>query len=138
MELSQKPNVVFTNGCFDIIHSAHIENLQFAKKQGDVLVVGLNSDESVRRLKGIMRPINKVEERSHLLSLFNFVDYIFVFQQDTPLDIIRLLRPCTMVKGSDYKKEEIIGSEYSNNLVLFDYKQGKSSTNIINKILNNP
>lgn len=138
MELSQKANVVFTNGCFDIIHSAHIENLQFAKQQGDVLVVGLNSDESVRRLKGRSRPINHLEERSSLLSLFDFVDYIIVFQEDTPLEIIRLLQPCTIVKGSDYKKEEIIGLEYSKNVVLFEYKEGKSSTNIINKILKNP
>jgi D-beta-D-heptose 7-phosphate kinase/D-beta-D-heptose 1-phosphate adenosyltransferase len=138
MELSKKSRVVFTNGCFDIIHSAHIENLQFAKKQGDLLVVGLNSDESVRRLKGSPRPINHIHERSRLLSLFDFVDYIIVFEQDTPLDIIRLLQPYIIVKGSDYKKEEIIGLEYSKNVVLFEYKEGKSSTNVINKILQKP
>jgi len=135
-ELSKRKNIVFTNGCFDIIHSGHIQNLQFAKSQGDILVVGLNTDASVKRLKGEKRPINNEEERSLLLSLFHFVDYIILFQEDTPLSILKLLQPTTLVKGSDYKKEQIIGSEYVEKVVLFDYIEGKSSTCVINKILN--
>ena len=132
--LSKCNNIVFTNGCFDILHSAHIKNLQFAKSMGDILVVGLNSDESIKRLKGSDRPINNIDERSLILSLFDFVDYIIIFSEDTPLNIIKLLKPNTLVKGSDYKKENIIGSEYVNNIILFDYINGKSSTSVINKI----
>jgi len=132
--LSNQPNLVFTNGCFDIIHSAHIQNLQFAKRQGEYLVVGLNSDSSVKRIKGQERPINNEEERSKLLSLFDFVDYVIIFNDDTPLSLLNLLRPTTLVKGSDYKKEDIIGSEYAERVILFDYIDGKSSSRVINKI----
>jgi D-beta-D-heptose 7-phosphate kinase/D-beta-D-heptose 1-phosphate adenosyltransferase len=135
-DLSKFNNIVFTNGCFDILHSAHIKNLQFAKSMGNILIVGLNSDESIKRLKGSDRPINNIDERALILSLFDFVDYIIIFSEDTPLNIIKLLKPNTLVKGSDYKKENIIGSEYVNNIILFDYINGKSSTNIINKIKN--
>ncbi len=134
--LSKCKNIVFTNGCFDILHSAHIKNLQFAKSMGDILVVGLNSDESIKRLKGSDRPINNIDERASILSLFDFVDYIIIFSEDTPLNIIKLLKPNTLVKGSDYKKDDIVGSEYVNNVILFNYINGKSSTNIINKIKN--
>ena len=129
-------NIVFTNGCFDILHSGHIKNLQFAKKNGDILVVGLNSDESIKRLKGPERPINDINERSTILSLFNFVDYIIVFSQDTPLDILKKLKPHILVKGSDYKNKNIIGNEIVERVILFDYIDGKSSTNIIKKIKN--
>jgi D-beta-D-heptose 7-phosphate kinase/D-beta-D-heptose 1-phosphate adenosyltransferase len=135
-ELSLKKNIVFTNGCFDIIHSAHIQNLRFAKEQGDYLVVGLNTDASVQRLKGKERPINNQEERSKLLSLFDFVDHIILFNEDTPLSILQLLRPTVLVKGSDYKKEEIVGAEYAEKVVLFNYVEGKSSSHVINKIKN--
>jgi D-beta-D-heptose 7-phosphate kinase/D-beta-D-heptose 1-phosphate adenosyltransferase len=135
-ELSKNENIVFTNGCFDIIHSAHIQNLQFAKKQGDILVVGLNSDESIKQLKGPTRPINVEEERATLLSLFDFVDYVIIFNDNTPLSIIKLLTPFTIVKGGDYTKEQIIGSEYAKQVLLFDYIADKSSSIVINKILN--
>ena len=134
--LSKCKNIVFTNGCFDILHSAHIKNLQFAKSMGNILVIGLNSDESVKRLKGTDRPINNIDERALILSLFDFVDYIIIFSEDTPLNIIKLLKPNIIVKGSDYKKENIIGSGYVNNVILFDYINGKSSTSIVNKIKN--
>jgi D-beta-D-heptose 7-phosphate kinase/D-beta-D-heptose 1-phosphate adenosyltransferase len=134
LELSKLKNTVFTNGCFDIIHSAHIQNLTFAKAQGECLIVGLNADESVRRLKGKERPINHQEERSKLLSLFDFVDYIILFQEDTPLSILQILCPSVIVKGSDYKKEEIVGAEYAEKIVLFDYIEGKSSSIVVNKI----
>jgi len=128
--------LVFTNGCFDILHSAHIELLKFSKKQGDILVVGLNSDESIKRLKGETRPINDIIERSKILSLFDFIDYIIIFNDDTPLNIIKLLEPDILIKGSDYNKENIIGKEFVKDIILFDFVQNKSSTRVINKIKN--
>ncbi len=133
---SQNKNIVFTNGCFDILHSAHIELLQFAKKQGDLLVVGLNSDESITLLKGQSRPINNIQERSHILELFDFIDYIIIFNELTPLNIIKQLKPSILVKGSDYNKDNIVGKEFVNEIILFDFITGKSSTNIINNIKN--
>jgi D-beta-D-heptose 7-phosphate kinase/D-beta-D-heptose 1-phosphate adenosyltransferase len=134
--ISKKNNIVFTNGCFDILHSAHIELLKFSKNQGDILVVGLNSDESVRRLKGNSRPINDIYERSKILSLFDFVDYIIVFNDDTPLNIIMLLKPDILVKGSDYNMDNIVGKEVVKNIKFFNLIDNKSSTLIINKIKN--
>ena len=126
--------IIFTNGCFDILHSAHIKILQFSKKQGDILVVGINSDESIKRLKGPERPINDIEERTNILSLFDFIDYIIIFNDDTPYNIIELLNPNMLVKGSEYKKEDIIGANLVNDIILFDYIQNKSTTLIVNKI----
>jgi D-beta-D-heptose 7-phosphate kinase/D-beta-D-heptose 1-phosphate adenosyltransferase len=134
--LSKKNNIVFTNGCFDILHSAHIKLLQFSKKQGDILVVGLNSDTSIKRIKGAQRPINDIHERSVILSLFDFIDFIIIFEDDTPYNIIKNLSPYTLVKGSDYKKEEVVGHELVEKVVLFNLINNKSSTNIINKIKN--
>ena len=128
--------ITFTNGCFDILHSAHIKLLQFAKSCGDILVVGLNSDESIKRLKGNSRPINLIDERSTILSLFDFIDYIIVFNDDTPLNIIKTLQPNIIVKGSDYKKENVVGKEYVDEIVLFDFINNKSSSLVINKIQN--
>jgi len=128
--------IVFTNGCFDILHSAHIKLLQFAKTCGDIVVVGLNSDESIKRLKGPARPINLIDERSSILSLFNFIDYIIVFNDDTPLNIIKTLQPNIIIKGSDYVKENVIGNEYVDEIVLFDFIKNKSSSLVINKIKN--
>ena len=128
-------NVVFTNGCFDLVHSAHIRLLQFSKKQGDILVVGLNNDESIRRLKGSTRPINNIEERTEFLANLDFIDYIIVFGDDTPANILELLRPDIIVKGGDYKKENIIGKEYAKEVVLYDFVNGISSSNTISKIL---
>lgn len=135
--LSQRKNIVFTNGCFDILHSGHIKNLQFAKKQGDLLVVGLNSDASIQRLKGIYRPINDISERSGILSLFEFIDYILIFEEDTPLSILKELKPKILIKGSDYKKEQVIGAEYVEEIILFDNVANKSTSLIINKIIKN-
>jgi D-beta-D-heptose 7-phosphate kinase/D-beta-D-heptose 1-phosphate adenosyltransferase len=132
--LSKNKNIVFTNGCFDILHSAHIELLKFAKSQGDILVVGLNSDGSIKRLKGDKRPINDIYERSKILSLFDFIDFIIVFNDDTPLNIIKLLKPDVLVKGSDYNMENIVGKEVVKNIIFFNLIENKSSTRIINKI----
>jgi D-beta-D-heptose 7-phosphate kinase/D-beta-D-heptose 1-phosphate adenosyltransferase len=135
-QIAKTHNIVFTNGCFDILHSAHIELLKFSKNQGDILVVGLNSDDSIKRLKGETRPINDITERAKILSLFDFIDYIVIFSEDTPLNIIRLLKPDILVKGSDYNKDNIIGKEYVKKITLFDFIQNKSSTRVINKIKN--
>jgi D-beta-D-heptose 7-phosphate kinase/D-beta-D-heptose 1-phosphate adenosyltransferase len=128
--------ITFTNGCFDILHSAHIKLLQFAKSCGDILVVGLNSDESIKRLKGESRPINLIDERSTILSLLDFIDYIIVFNDDTPLNIIKTLEPNIIIKGSDYSKENVVGKEYVDEIVLFDFIDNKSSSLVINKIQN--
>lgn len=129
--------IVFTNGCFDILHSAHIELLQYSKKQGDLLIVGLNSDDSIRRLKGITRPINNIIERSTILSLFDFVDYIIIFNEDTPFHILQHLKPDIIIKGSDYTKENIIGKEFCKEVKLFSYIKDKSTSLIIEQIKNN-
>jgi D-beta-D-heptose 7-phosphate kinase/D-beta-D-heptose 1-phosphate adenosyltransferase len=133
-KLTTKKNIVFTNGCFDILHSAHIELLKFAKKSGDILIVGLNSDNSIKRLKGETRPINDINERAKILSLFDFVDYIIIFEDDSPLNIIKTLKPNILVKGSDYTIDNIVGKEYVKNVILFNFIQNKSSTHVINKI----
>jgi len=126
--------IVFTNGCFDIIHSAHLRLLQFSKKQGDILVVGLNSDDSIKRLKGDSRPINKIQERCELLKNLGFIDYIIIFDNDTPLQILSLLKPNLLVKGGDYTKENIIGKEYVDEIIIYDYIDGLSTSNVVKKI----
>lgn len=130
--------VVFTNGCFDIVHSGHIHILKEAKKQGDILILGLNSDSSIKRLKGESRPIFKEEERLELLSSFEFIDYIVVFDEDTPLEVIKLIRPDVLVKGADYKDKYVVGTneikEYGGELVLVDLVEGRSTTNVIEKL----
>lgn len=129
-------NVIFTNGCFDIIHSAHLKLLNFSRKQGDILIVGLNSDESIKRLKGNTRPINEIGERTELLLSLNIVDYIVIFTEDTPYNILKYIQPNIMVKGGDYTKENIIGGEFTNDILLFDYIQNKSTSLIVEKIKN--
>ena len=131
----QNKNVVFTNGCFDIVHSAHLKLLNFSKKHGDILIVGLNSDDSIKRIKGETRPINDISERSELLlNLNNIVDYIVIFNEDTPYNILKYIQPNVIVKGGDYKKEDIIGGEFANEILLFDYISNKSTTLTIKKI----
>lgn len=131
--------IVFTNGCFDILHIGHLRYLRKASEMGDLLVIGLNSDASVRRLKGSSRPINNSEERSEMLAALPFVDYIVEFDQDTPYELIKKVQPDVLVKGADYKKKEnVVGWDIVENrggtVKLIDYVAGKSTTNIINKI----
>jgi D-beta-D-heptose 7-phosphate kinase/D-beta-D-heptose 1-phosphate adenosyltransferase len=129
-------NIVFTNGCFDIVHSGHLKLLNYCRNQGDIVIVGLNSDQSVKNLKGNSRPINSVSERSEFLLDLNIVDYVVIFNDENPYNIIKMIRPKTLVKGGDYCKETIIGSDIVDNVFIFDYLENKSSSLIINKILN--
>lgn len=130
--------IVFTNGCFDILHIGHIRYLQEASKLGDLLVVGLNSDSSVRRLKGEGRPINNEAERAEMLAALDFIDNLIIFEEDTPLNLIRKIQPDVLVKGGDYLEKEVVGKseveERGGKVVLIPFVDGKSTTNIIDKI----
>lgn len=129
--------VVFTNGCFDILHVGHITYLQKARKLGDILVVGINSDASVKRLKGNDRPVNGIDDRMRMLSALGFVDFVVPFEEDTPLDLIKTIQPDVLVKGGDYEIENIVGAEFvteSGGLVTtIPLVEGKSTTEIIKK-----
>jgi len=131
--------VVFTNGCFDIIHGGHIEFLQKARALGDLLVVGLNSDASVKRIKGPSRPIKNQQERANILSALKYIDYITIFDESTPENIIREIRPDILVKGDDYKIDEVVGREivegYGARVELIPIVKGLSTTNTLEKIL---
>lgn len=130
--------VVFTNGCFDILHRGHITCLDRARELGDVLVVGVNSDESVRRLKGPFRPINPLEDRLQVLAALSAVDYLVPFDGDTPAGLIRAIRPDVFVKGGDYTRETLpeapLIEELGAELFLFPYVGERSTTAIIEKI----
>jgi D-beta-D-heptose 7-phosphate kinase/D-beta-D-heptose 1-phosphate adenosyltransferase len=131
--------IVFTNGCFDLLHVGHVKYLQKARQLGDLLVLGLNSDDSIRRLKGPSRPLIGEEERAHILAALACVDYVVVFDEDTPLELIRLLRPHILVKGGDYTPEGVVGKDlvesYGGRVALIDLVDGRSTTNIIERIL---
>ena len=130
--------IVFTNGCFDILHFGHVDYLRKAAALGDVMVVGLNSDASLRRLKGINRPINPQEERAALLAALEFVDYVVVFDEDTPYELIREVRPDVLAKGADYRPEEVVGKDlvetWGGKLALLPLVEGKSTTALIENI----
>jgi rfaE bifunctional protein nucleotidyltransferase chain/domain len=134
----QGKKIVFTNGCFDILHKGHIKTLFEAKRIGDILVVGINDDASIRRLKGFDRPIIPMDSRVAVLASLEFVDYVIPFSEDTPLDIIKLVRPKVLVKGGDYDEDEIVGRDLVLKLggfiKIIDEIQGFSTTDIINKI----
>ena len=136
-----KKTLVFTNGCFDILHAGHVRYLQAAKELGDCLVVGLNSDESVRSLKGIQRPINKEEDRAEILSALSAVDYVVVFSETTAEQLVREIKPDVYVKGGDYNVKSLPGAEivakYGGKTVLIPEVPGRSSSNIIKKITDN-
>lgn len=129
--------IIFTNGCFDILHFGHIRYLEKSKKLGDVLIVGLNSDESVKSLKGNNRPINKQNERVTVLAALSFIDYIVIFEDLDPYNLIKQIKPDILVKGADYEGKEVIGSELVNEVVLMPFEQGYSTSSIINKISSN-
>lgn len=130
--------IVFTNGCFDIIHSGHIQYLHEAKKLGNKLIIGLNSDNSVRRLKGESRPVNAQESRAEVLAFMGDVDMVVIFDQDTPIDLIKSVLPDVLVKGGDWKTDQIVGSDIvlNNNGTVksLSFIEGFSTTSIIDKI----
>jgi D-beta-D-heptose 7-phosphate kinase/D-beta-D-heptose 1-phosphate adenosyltransferase len=130
--------VVFTNGCFDVLHAGHVQYLQEARKQGDVLVVGLNSDASVRSLKGHGRPINPIEARTLVLAGLQAVDYLTVFEESTPLHLIQRIRPEVLVKGADYHKQEVVGADFveshGGRVHLAPMRAGFSTTNLLQRL----
>lgn len=131
--LSEK-KIIFTNGCFDILHAGHISYLQKARELGDLLIVGLNSDESIRRLKGSSRPIIPQDDRAAVLAALECVDFVIIFEEDTPLELIKLIKPAVLVKGADYAGKEVVGSAFAKEVKLIEFVQGRSSTSIIDKI----
>ena len=134
---SRGQKLVFTNGCFDLLHAGHVQYLNEARRLGDKLVVGLNSDASVRRLKGNSRPITKLEDRASVLSALRAIDLILSFDEDTPLQLIKNLKPDIIVKGGDYNIDEMIGKEfveaYGGKVKVLDFKNGYSTSLIIDK-----
>jgi len=134
-ELKNKgKKIIFTNGCFDILHIGHVKYLEKAKTFGDILIVGLNSDKSVTRLKGKNRPINPQVDRSYILASLEVVDYVVIFDKDTPLDLIKAISPDILVKGGDYVGEEVVGQDIAKELKLVKFIDGKSTTQIIKRI----
>jgi len=130
-------SICFTNGCFDIIHSGHVTYLIKAKRLADILIVGLNSDDSVRRLKGEKRPINDQDDRAIVLSALKPVDYVVIFDQDTPYDLVKLIKPDIIAKGGDYTPESIVGADLvldnGGQVIVIPLVEGKSTSNIIEK-----
>lgn len=130
--------IVFTNGCFDILHRGHVEYLAQAADLGDKLIIGLNTDASVKRLKGESRPINDEKSRALLLSALQFVDVVVFFDEDTPYELIKQVQPDILVKGNDYKLEEIVGYDIvtakGGKVLTIDLVEGFSTTNIIKRL----
>ena len=134
----KKKKIVFTNGCFDILHRGHVEYLAKAAELGDKLIIGLNTDSSVRRLKGENRPVNNEEARAILLSSLIFTDKIILFEEDTPLQLINFIQPDVLVKGSDYQPEELAGYDIvktkGGEVITIELTKGFSTTSILKKI----
>jgi D-beta-D-heptose 7-phosphate kinase/D-beta-D-heptose 1-phosphate adenosyltransferase len=126
--------IVFTNGCFDILHKGHLSYLREASKLGDIFILGLNSDVSVKRLKGNNRPINNEEDRAEVLSFLDFIDYITIFDEETPFELIKGVHPDVLVKGGDYKAEDVVGKEFSGKVEIIPFVEGYSTTNTIIKM----
>ena len=137
---SQRETIVFTNGCFDLLHIGHISLFESAKGYGDKLVIGLNSDKSLERIKGNSRPIISQYNRAKVLSSIKFVDAICLFEEDTPEKIIKIIKPDYLVKGADYQENEIIGASfiksYGGKVIRIPLIENHSSSYIINKIIN--
>ncbi len=128
--------IVFTNGCFDILHLGHVKYLQKARVLGDKLIVGVNANESVSRLKGSSRPVNDEYDRAYLLASLEVVDYVVVFSEDTPYELIKKVQPDTLVKGADYEGKEVVGSDIAQEVKLIEFVEGKSTTSIIERMQN--
>jgi len=135
----KRKKVVFTNGVFDLIHYGHVKLLSDCKKLGDILIVGINSDSSVKRLKGNSRPITPYTDRSKMLAAFDVVDYVVRFSEDTPLNLIMKLQPDILVKGADYKVSQIVGAQevkgWGGEVKRVKLLSGRSTTSLIDKII---
>jgi D-beta-D-heptose 7-phosphate kinase/D-beta-D-heptose 1-phosphate adenosyltransferase len=125
---------VFTNGCFDLLHAGHVYSLEKARSLGQFLFLGLNSDASVRRLKGPSRPFNKAADRAAVLAALQAVDAVIVFKQDTPLELIKALRPDVLVKGADYHDSAVAGARFAGRVVLVPLLKGRSTTALARKM----
>ena len=138
LKKNRNKKIVFTNGCFDILHLGHVEYLNEAKSLGDVLIIGLNSDESVRRLKGPDRPINNEADRKSMLLNLRAVDCVQVFNNETPLEIIKLIQPDILVKGGDWRADQIVGSDVvlakGGKVLSLMFKDGYSTSNLISAV----
>ena len=130
--------IVFTNGCFDVLHFGHVHYLLETKKLGDILVIGLNSDDSVRRLKGPSRPINSEKERAFVLAALACVDYVTLFEEDTPEELIKVVKPDVLVKGGDYAPDQIVGADFvrqnGGTVTTIPFVEGFSSSQIIEQL----
>ena len=129
--------IIFTNGCFDILHAGHVKYLENAKSYGDILILGLNADSSVRKLKGPTRPINTQDDRAYILASLESVDYVVIFEEETPYELIKRIQPHILVKGGDYEGKNVIGSDIVQEVRLVQFVDGKSTTKIIQRIQNN-
>lgn len=132
--------IAFTNGCFDILHVGHVRYLREAKKTADVLVLALNSDSSVRSIKGEKRPLVPEQERAEVLAALEFIDFVTIFPESTPLELIKYLKPDVLIKGGDWPEEKVVGreeiKEWGGKVTIIPEVEGKSTTNIVEKIKN--
>lgn len=126
---------IFTNGCFDILHIGHVNLIKYARSLGDYLIIGLNSDNSIKKLKGDTRPINCEKDRKQILESLKFVDEVIIFEEETPLNLIKKIKPDVIVKGGDYNKEQVVGHGLAE-VVIFNYIDGYSTTKIIKSTSN--
>jgi rfaE bifunctional protein nucleotidyltransferase chain/domain len=126
--------IVFTNGCFDLLHPGHLKSFADAKRHGDILVVAINSDKSVKKIKGPTRPVINEKGRAAMVAALEIVDYVTIFNEETPYELIKLLRPNILAKGGDWKPDQIIGREFVDKVVRITLKPGFSTTGIIKKI----
>ena len=135
---ARRKKIVFTNGCFDLLHYGHVKYLQDAKKKGDVLVVGINSDSSAKRIKGKKRPVVNEKDRLRLVAALESVDYVVLFKEDTPLKIIKFIKPDVLVKGADWNKNNIVGKDFvissGGSVSAIRFVKGYSTSNLIKKI----
>jgi len=134
----QSQKIVFTNGCFDLLHVGHIRYLKDAKEQGDLLFIGLNSDQSVKKLKGPSRPIQPENERAEILAALEVVEFVCVFNEDTPFELIQQVKPHVLVKGGDWAVKDIVGSDfvmsYGGEVKSLKFIEGRSTTHLIQKL----
>jgi D-beta-D-heptose 7-phosphate kinase / D-beta-D-heptose 1-phosphate adenosyltransferase len=131
---SRNKKIVFTNGCFDLLHAGHVRYLEEAKSFGDILILGLNSDRSVKSIKGSGRPINNETDRALIVAALEVVDYVVIFDEDTPFNLINIIKPTTLVKGKDYEGKKVVGQDIVDELILVEFIKGRSSSQIIKKI----